>query len=498
MAQIPGYENDIFISYTHDDNHSVLNRPGWVDVFEALLDSWLRKRRGMANLKIWRDARRMHGNTLFDDAIQNALKTSALFFALTSRNYLKSAYCQKEMGWFHQHHGQRSGGLRAGESCRIFNILLNNFPYKDWPAELHGAAGFPMNDAGDAGHLGEFTSPDDPSFEKQMYKIVDAVESIAQQMASASIPAAEHEDRSGRVVIFLADVPDTLQDFKERIISEAHNRDAQIVTDIPPPMDAAGHSDASSQALVKADFSIHLLDRWPGRKILGRKETTYLREQHEIAFEKRIKQLVWLPPDLDLEAVEDLQQRQFLLNCQNRPRELTRYELVKCLQADFINLLAERIAGCRLPAPDTSDDLSYLIDTHQKDQRFAFKLADFLSSNGAEVDFNQESMDPTVSLAKFEQSVKRVKNLVLVSGKVGTAWVVGRIKKTFKAITEQFDSEGRSALECIWVFLAPSGGGRTDLPVFPPLIRIGVLDNSHSDSVDPELTAKLLESGVER
>jgi hypothetical protein len=201
---------------------------------------------------------------------------------------------------------------------------------------------------------------------------------------------------------------------------------------------------------------------------------------------------------LDLEAVEDLQQRQFLLNCQNRPRELTQYELVKCLQADFINLLAERIAGCRLPAPDTSDDLSYLIDTHQKDQRFAFKLADFLSSNGAEVDFNQESMDPTVSLAKFEQSVKRVKNLVLVSGKVGTAWVVGRIKKTFKAITEQFDSEGRSALECIWVFLAPAGGGRTDLPVFPPLIRIGVLDNSHSDSIDPELTAKLLESGVER
>jgi len=498
MAQIAGYDNDIFISYTHDDNHAVWNRPGWVDIFEKSLDSWLRKRRGMADLKIWRDTRRMHGNTLFDDAIQNALKTSALFFALTSRNYLKSAYCHKEMSWFDQYHGQRPGGLRVGEAFRIFNILLNNVPHTDWPAELQGTAGFPMNDAGDAEHLGEFTSPEDYAFEKQMRLIVDAVESVVLQKASGALPHAENEHRSGRVVIFMADVPDTLQDFKERIISEMHQRDAQIVTDIPPPMDAAGHSDASHQALVKADFAIHLLDRWPGRKITDRKETTYLREQHELAFAKKIKQLVWVPPDLSIESVEDPAQRQFLLNCQNRPRELAQYELVKCLQADFINLLIERIASGRQPASDPSKDLSYLIDTHQKDQRFAFKLADSLSGKGAEVDFNQESQDPSVSLAKFEQSVKRVKNLILVSGKVGTAWVVGRIKKAVKTISEQFESEGRSALEYIWVFLAPASGGRADLPVFPPLIRISILDNSHSDSIDPELTAKLLEAGVAR
>jgi hypothetical protein len=498
MAQMPGYENDIFISYTHDDNYGVGNRPGWVDIFEKSLDSWLRKRRGMAHLTIWRDTKRMHGNTLFDDAIQSALKSSALFFALTSRNYLKSAYCHKEMSWFHQFHGQRPNGLRAGESFRIFNILLNNVPHEDWPAELQGAAGFPMNDADNAKHLGEFTSPDDYAFEKQMRKIVDAFESVALQMASASRPQAADKHRSDRVVIFMADVPDTLQDFKERIISEAHNRDVQVVTDIPPPMDAAGHSDASNQAMSKADFSIHLLDRWPGRKILDRKETTYLREQHEIAFAQKTKQLVWLPPDLDLEAVEDHQQSQFLLNCQNRPRELAQYELVKCLQADFINLLLERIAGCHRAALEKTDGLSYLIDTHQKDQRFAFKLADFLLEKGAEVDFNQESQDPNVSLAKFEQSVKGVKNLILVSGKVGAAWVVGRIKKAFKTISEQFDTDGRAALEFIWVFLAPASDGRTELPVFPPLIRISILDNSHSDSIDPKLTAKLLEADVAR
>jgi hypothetical protein len=83
------------------------------------------------------------------------------------------------MSWFHQYHSQRPGGLRVGEACRILNILLHNVPHEGWPAELQGAAGFPMNDAGSGEHLGEFTSPSDDSFEKQMRPIVDAVESVS-------------------------------------------------------------------------------------------------------------------------------------------------------------------------------------------------------------------------------------------------------------------------------------------------------------------------------
>jgi hypothetical protein len=111
------------------------------------------------------------------------------------------------------------------------------------------------------------------------------------------------------------------------------------------------------------------------------------------------------------------------------------YELVRCLQSDFVSLVRERIEQSRQLTGIQTRQLSYLIDTHQKDQRYAFKLADFLLDKGAEVDFNHESRDPTVSLAKFEQSVKNVKNLVLVCGKVGPAWLIGRIKKAFQAIS---------------------------------------------------------------
>jgi len=104
---------------------------------------------------------------------------------------------------------------------------------------------------------------------------------------------------------------------------------------------------------------------------------------------------------------------------------------------------------------------------------------------GAEVDFNHESRDPTVSLMKFEQSVKNVKNLILICGKVGPPWLIGRIKKAFKAISEQFEFENRSSLEHIWLFLAPRSAGWPDLPSFPPLIHIDILDNSQSDQHRP-------------
>ncbi|MCB2173515.1 hypothetical protein KQH65_12320 [archaeon] len=301
-----------------------------------------------------------------------------------------------------------------------------------------------------------------------------------------------------RLSIFLSDVPESLQDFKERIISEAQHHQVEIANEIPPPMDAAGHEDAVTRALGQARFSIHLLNQWPGRKIIDRKETTYAREQHELAFQQAIPQLVWVPPDLDIAAVENDAQRRFLQNCETRPRTLSQYEFVKCLQSDFVSLVSERIAQYRQQDEVLSGHLSYLIDTHQKDQRYAFKLADVLLEKGAEVDFNHESRDPTVSLAKFEQSVKNVKNLILVCGKVGPAWLIGRIKKAFKAISEQFEFESSSSLEHIWLFLAPHGAGRPDLPVFPPLIHIDILDNSRSDAIDPQITARLLGDGAGR
>ena len=493
MAHAPGYQHDIFISYAHNDNYGIAGASGWVDVVEEGLDNWLRKRRGRHNLRIWRDKRRMDGNTLFDNAIQEAIDTSAVFLALTSRNYLQSEYCLKELRRFEKFHGRQAGGLQVADSARIFNILLNNIPHPQWPAPFQGTSGFPMHDARSAEELGDFISPGDHAFEKQMRPIIDALEKLLAKMSPP--PAVETQAPSDTISIFMADVPEALQDFKDRLIAEAEYHEARILTDIPPPMKAVEHEDAVRRVLAESRLAIHLLNEWPGRKLPDRKDITFPREQHELAFGQSIPQLVWIPTDLEITTVENTAQRQFLESCDNRPRAQGQYELVRCLQSEFVHLVVERIAAMQDEGQAESPTLSYLIDTHQKDQRYAFRLADYLLDKGAQVDFNHESSDPMVSLVKFEKSIHQVKNLILVCGQVGTAWLVGRIKKAFKVITEQFGSEDQLLLENIWLFLAPNSAGKPDLPAFPPLIKINVLDNSRSDKIDPHVTERLLDAG---
>jgi hypothetical protein len=329
-----------------------------------------------------------------------------------------------------------------------------------------------------------------------MRPIVDALEKLLADSAPPTPANAPTADEA--IAVFMADVPEALQDFKDRLIAVIENQDARILTDIPPPMKAVEHEAAVRQALAASRFAVHLLNEWPGRKLPDNKQFTFPRTQHDLAFDQSIPQLVWVPTDLEISTIQNEDQRRFLESCDTRPRALGQYEFVRCLQSEFAHLLVERIAGLREEAQETSQTLSYLIDTHQKDQRYAFRLADCLLEKGAQVDFNHESSDPMVSLMKFEKSVHQVKNLILICGQVGSAWLVGRIKKAFKVMSEQFGSDDQMLLENIWLFLAPNSSGRPDLPSFPPLIKISILDNSRSEKIDPQLTSQLLAAGAVR
>src|SRR5215468_2960666 len=99
MAFLPGFDYDIFISYSH------LNNPpgdsgteGWVTRFHNTLEAELRQLTGK-ELKVWRDPR-VTGNQLFDRTIQQAVESAGVFLALNSYVYKESAYCQQELQWF--------------------------------------------------------------------------------------------------------------------------------------------------------------------------------------------------------------------------------------------------------------------------------------------------------------------------------------------------------------------------------------------------------------
>ena len=146
MDPVLDYKYDIFISYNRNDNVAIGTEPGWVEAFHTDLENWLTKRRGLSELKIWRDTSSMQNNDVINGSIEDAVRQSRLLFALNSRNYLKSKYCELERDLFHEYNRELNRSLQLENSYRIFNIRINDIPHQEWPKTLGQTSGFMMFD----------------------------------------------------------------------------------------------------------------------------------------------------------------------------------------------------------------------------------------------------------------------------------------------------------------------------------------------------------------
>ena len=506
MAYVPGYNYDIFISFTHQDNDRLPGlEHGWVDEFHQQLENQLKRRRQLDGLRIWRD-RELHGNTDFDIAIENKIDSVALFLVLHSRAQRKSDYCRKELDWFTTKYRD---SMLVGEQRRVFNVLLDNFPHQQWAEPLQGVVGFPRHDA-EGDEMGEFTHPNEITFGKQLRRVVDAAETILDAMRvqrqaarpepSASTPAATGAGAPTRAVIgeaslptvFLATVAEGQELTRERLLNEIGDR-ARLLDTPPPPHPHGEHRQQVEAALQQADLSIHLLDDDPGDRIVDLKQTTYPREQTEIALQQPLRQIIWLPPDLSIDAVRNDDYRELVRQLDSGERSKDGIELLRCDRNELIEQVLTRIAAAGQPTA-VADEASFLIDTHQKDQRYAYQLAGLLAERGADVDFNKESQDPVQSLALFEEAVRQARTLVILFGQVNAPWLSSRLKTAVKVMAEQFMAD-QQQLERLCVLLLPGSQGMPAELRLPPTINLTALDNRGSDAIDTQQLDSLLIAG---
>ena len=94
-----------------------------------------------------------------------------------------------------------------------------------------------------------------------------------------------------RPKVFIADVADTLRPFRKRLIKEIGEH-AFILDAIPPPLQKEPHDRAMTQVLEQVDFSIHLLDQWPGRELQDDDSTTYPSHQTDLVVASDARALI--------------------------------------------------------------------------------------------------------------------------------------------------------------------------------------------------------------
>jgi hypothetical protein len=134
MAYLPGFANDIFISYAHRDNEPFGAQRGWVDSFSEALGVRLAQLLGDPP-SIWRESR-LQGNDVFADETVDAIARSAIFVCLVSPSYVKSEWCLRELQTFLS--------SRPGDpsEANVIKLVVSPVPYSHQPQELERLAGF--------------------------------------------------------------------------------------------------------------------------------------------------------------------------------------------------------------------------------------------------------------------------------------------------------------------------------------------------------------------
>jgi hypothetical protein len=119
VSYVPGFNNDIFVSFSHIDNQAVEGAVGWVSDFHQRLQIEIEEELG-ARVSIWRDPR-IGGAEDFAKDIERQVRASAVMVSVLSPGYRGSAWCEREARGF------VGGTLRIGDlwvdtKCRLVKV----------------------------------------------------------------------------------------------------------------------------------------------------------------------------------------------------------------------------------------------------------------------------------------------------------------------------------------------------------------------------------------
>lgn len=136
MSYIPGFRNDIYISYVHMDNTSLGKGPGWIDYFHKALEVRVSQMLG-EEISIGRDLKSTDNGKLDE----NVLTETALLVCLVSPAYVRSKYCLRELQQF-MHSTSDVVPLESEGHTRVFKVLKSPIPFEAQPEYLSRLLGY--------------------------------------------------------------------------------------------------------------------------------------------------------------------------------------------------------------------------------------------------------------------------------------------------------------------------------------------------------------------
>jgi hypothetical protein len=218
MGYVPGFNNDIFISYSHIDDQAV-DGPGWVTDFHRRLAIEVEEELG-AKVQIWRD-KRITGATDFTKDLDKQVRGSAMLLAILSPGYVNSRWCDWELTGFAG--SRRVGDLWVDTKCRAIKIFKRPVDVSGLRvlAETEGMKFFDVDPANDVSYEMETSAA---LFKQRLTELGHDIGDVLRAMRKAR-------------TVFLGAASPSLRDQRERVREELKGRNYRVITAPDVPLD---------------------------------------------------------------------------------------------------------------------------------------------------------------------------------------------------------------------------------------------------------------------
>jgi hypothetical protein len=499
MAYLSNYTYDIFISYSHVDNESILGQhEGWIESFYKNLNLMLAKRLGkMDAVRIWWDHKKLDGSKLFDESIETGIQQSAIMLSLVSPGYLASDYCRKELHLFYKKICSEPTGHKIGDRSRILNVLLNNVHHTKWPEELKGTTGFAFHDAAGEEEFGDPLDAGSPVYIQQLKHLRDAIVNLLESFPASAeanthtiTTIHEEEKKAEPFSIYFGEVADTLRTIRRRTIAELEKKGYTIFCGVPPPDEEIAHQKKVLECMERANLSVHLFDQYPGKEIVDKPDVSYPQRQAELALTTEKPKLIWMPDEINIDDVEEDNYKLFLESLEDGKKANGKYEFIKGARSSvsqYILDMAEQMKVQLQTKAASAARLAVLLDTHYNDQLYAMDIGKTLLENDIQPFINPQEDDPRKNINILEDRISQVSKLIFFYGRVSRDWVLERMSAALQLIvTHNFPVEG------FLVYMVPPHKDPNDISLRQRFLKVNVIDNSDAPHINRESFALLL------
>jgi hypothetical protein len=316
MGYHPDFEEDVFISYAHnDDDIFAPEQSGWVSQLHQNLEQRVRNYLG-ADVRLWRDCD-IRNNEDFARKIMNRLIRTATFLSVLSPSFLHREWCKRELESFANHAENHIGILVDDERSRIFKVEKMPVARDELPTVMQGTKTyrFFQPDPAHPTRTVELRPLFGGEYYRRYWQEMDGLASDIAELLKGmtkSAGSSVNNIRRERPVVYVAETTLDIDNRLSELRRDLKDRGYVVLPNGDLPYRASGFKEQVRRSLEQAVLSIHLVGASYGFTPEGEtKSGVWL--QHDLAMERGLDpnflRLIWLPR---CNPATDPRQREFI------------------------------------------------------------------------------------------------------------------------------------------------------------------------------------------